>query len=549
MTLPPLLARRGLGECGRSAAVAVLFIALTIFMTWPQATRMATAVYDADDPLLSIWRISWIAHILPLSPLDLFNGNIFHPEKRTLAYTDAVLLQGFAGAPLIWSGVSRVTTYHVLLLLSIALSGWAMWRYAFHLTGSFAGALLAGITFAFVPFRFDHYHHLELQATIFLPLTLLYFDRAIESGSKRDAWLTMAALVAQVYSCIYYSVFLATALMPIAALRLWWSTPAARAAFLRAITPAVIVALVAVSPYALAYGLNRENLGERLDRDILLYSATLRNYLATPDANIIHGWWARAFSQPERILFPGVLAIGLAAAGLLAIDRRRIVLIVLGVTGFIISLGLNTPVYELVRAVLFPYRGLRAPARASILLFLAVAALVAFGWARLMRRRSPQVTTIATIVMASLLLVEYRTRLEAWLTVPTRPPEVYRWLAAQPRAVVAEVPFARADALHSISDGLYMAGSTWHWQPIVNGYSGFFPKTFIELAENTAAFPDERSIAYLKQRGVDLIVVHGSLMEPAAFGETTAALLARPDIDALAKFEEQGGADLVFRLR
>ncbi len=33
--------------------------------------------------------------------------------------------------------------------------------------------------FAFVPFRFDHYHHLELQATIFLPLTLLYFDRAI----------------------------------------------------------------------------------------------------------------------------------------------------------------------------------------------------------------------------------------------------------------------------------------------------------------------------------------------------------------------------------
>lgn len=557
MTLPALLARRGLGEAGRSAAVAVLFIALTIFMTWPQATRMATAVYDADDPLLSIWRISWIAHILPLSPLDLFNGNIFHPEKRTLAYTDAVLLQGFAGAPLIWSGVSRVTTYNVLLLLSIALSGWAMWRYAFHLTGSFSGALLAGITFAFVPFRFDHYHHLELQATIFLPLTLLYFDRAIESsrsaaGSRRakaDAWLAMAAFVAQVYSCIYYSVFLATALMPIAALRLWWSTPAARVAFLRAIMPALIVALVAVSPYAIAYGLNRESLGERLDREIMLYSATLRNYLATPEANMIHGWWARAFSQPERILFPGVLAIGLTIAGLLAIDRRRIVLIVIGVTGFIISLGLNSPFYELLRAVIFPYRGLRAPARASILVFLAIAALVAFGWARLMRARSQRVTAIATIVMASLLLVEYRTRMDAWLTVSTGPSEVYRWLATQPRTVVAEVPFARADALHSIADGLYMAGSTWHWQPIVNGYSGFFPKTFIELAENTAGFPDERSIAYLKQRGVELIVVHGSLMEPAAFGKTTAALLARPDIDALARFEEQGGADAVFRLR
>jgi len=532
----------------RSAGVALLFIGLTIAMTWPQAASLATRVHDSDDSLLSVWRVSWIAHILPHRPLEIFNGNIFHPEKRTLAYTDAVLLQGFAGAPLIWSGVPRVATYNILLLLSIALSGWAMWRYALYLTGSFPGAILAGIAFAFVPYRFDHYHHLELQATLFLPLTLLWFDRAIESGSKREAWLTMAAFVAQVYSCIYYSVFLATALIPIAALRLWCSTPSARAAFLRSITPALLAALVAVSPYAVAYGLNRDSLGERLDRDILLYSATLQNYLAAPEANIVHG--SRSdLGQPERLLFPGVLAIALAIVGLLTIDRRRIVLLVLGTTGFVISLGLNTPFYEPLRAVFLPYRGLRAPARASILLFLALAALVAFGWARVMRQRSRNLTTIATIVMASLLLVEYRTRMDAWLTVPARPSDVNRWLAAQPRSVVAEVPFARADALHSIYDGLYMLSSTWHWQPIVNGYSGFFPTTFIELAEQTAAFPDERSIAYLKRRGVDLIVVHGGLMEPEAFGEITASLLARPDIQALAKFDEQGGSDLVFRLR
>jgi hypothetical protein len=529
--------------------VALLFIVLTIAMTWPQVLSLSTRVYDADDPLLSIWRISWIAHILPLSPLELFNGNIFYPEKRTLAYTDAVLLQGFAGAPLIWSGVSRVTTYHILLLLSIALSGWAMWRYALHLTGNFAGALLAGIVFAFVPYRFDHYHHLELQATIFMPLTLMWLDRAIHSGSRRDAWWTMAAFVAQVYSCIYYAVFLATALIPIAALRLWWSTPAARRAFVRSITPAVIAALIAVSPYAIAYGRNRESLGERLDRDILLYSATLANYLATPEANVIHWAWSRAFGQPERLLFPGLITIALAIIGLRVIDRRRVELIVLGATGFIISFGLNTPLYPLLRTVFFPYRGLRAPARASILLFLALAALVAFGWTRLMRDRSKLVTTVATIVIGGFLLLEFRTRMDAWLVVPAKPSNVNRWLAVQPRSVVAEVPFARADALHAIHDGLYMFNSTFHWQPIVNGYSGFFPKTFIELAEYTTGFPDARSIAYLKRRGVELIVVHGSLMDPEEFGETTAALVARPDIEPLARFEEQRGSDIVFRLR
>ena len=175
----------------RSLGVALLFVVLTVMMTWPQAAHMSSYVYDADDPLLSIWRISWIAHILPAHPLELFNGNIFYPEPRTLAYTDSVLLQGLVGAPLIWAGVSNVAVYNTLLLLSIGLSGWAMWRYALHLTGDTVAAFLAGIIFAFVPYRFDHFHHLELQATVFLPLTLLYFDRVLESRSRREAWLTM----------------------------------------------------------------------------------------------------------------------------------------------------------------------------------------------------------------------------------------------------------------------------------------------------------------------------------------------------------------------
>jgi len=533
----------------RGGAVALLFVALTAAMTWPQAANLSTRVYDSDDPLLSIWRVAWIAHILPTSPGDLLNGNIFHPEKRTLAYSDSVLLEGVAGAPLIWSGVSQVTTYNLLLLMSMALSGWAMWRYASYLTGHSAAAILAGIIFTFVPFRFDHLHHLELQATIFLPLTLLYFERTFDRESRRDAWLLAASYVAQVYSCIYYSVFLATALVPIAAFRLWRMPAAGRSRVLRAVIPAAVAAMTAVAPYAYAYALNRETLGERTDQDIRLYSATMWNYLATTKANVIHGGWSAQFGQSERFLFPGVLAVALALFGLVALESRRATLVTIGAIGFVISLGLNSPFYELLRAVAVPYRGLRAPARASILVYLALAALGAYGWARVMRGRSKAVTAIATIVMAAALLLEFRTRLESWLTIPERPAEVYQWLATQPRSVVAEVPLARADELHSIYDGLYMFNSTWHWQPIVNGYSGFFPRTFIELAEQTAAFPDDRSIAYLKQRGVDLLVIHGSLMRPDEFGEMTAALLARPDVEATAQFEEPLGPDVVFRLR
>ena len=38
----------------------------------------------------------------------------------------------------------------------------------------------------------------------------------------------------------------------------------------------------------------------------------------------------------------------------------------------------------------------------------------------------------------------------------------------------------------------------------------------MELADHTESFPDDRSIAYLKARGVDFIVIHGSLMDAGA---------------------------------
>ena len=90
--------------------------------------------------------------------------------------------------------------------------------------------------------------------------------------------------------------------------------------------------------------------------------------------------------------------------------------------------------------------------------------------------------------------------------------------------MVLELPLSTADKLHIIHDSLYMLGSTVHWQPILNGYSGYFPPSFFELMEYCETFPDERSVAYLKSRGVDLIVVHGGYMPPDKFGAMTAGL-------------------------
>ena len=232
-------------------------------MTWPQARQLSTAVGNADDPLLSIWRISWIAHALATSPADLFNGNIFYPERRTLAYTDAQPLQGLVAAPFLLAGVSQVLVYNVLLLASIALSGAAMWLLAYRYTGDAHAAVLAGIIFAFVPFRFDHYVHLELQATVFLVLALWWLDRAVESGAWADVAGFAASVVLQTYSGLYYAIFLATALAIALPLRLADVPRDRLRPLVMRLTVAASVAALLVVPYLTVYLHNRNVVGER----------------------------------------------------------------------------------------------------------------------------------------------------------------------------------------------------------------------------------------------------------------------------------------------
>ena len=64
--------------------VSSLLVFVTIVLTYPQAFRLGRAVGDHYDALFSIWRLSWIAHSLRHGT-DLFDANIFYPERQTFA--------------------------------------------------------------------------------------------------------------------------------------------------------------------------------------------------------------------------------------------------------------------------------------------------------------------------------------------------------------------------------------------------------------------------------------------------------------------------------
>src|SRR6476646_6920915 len=289
----------------REAAVpATVFLVLTCGMMWPQVRHIRDSAVPHQDIYFNMWRLEWLAHALATSPRDLFNGNIFYPEPRTLAFSDAMLVQGVFAAPLIWLGTPPVLVHNIMLLGAIVLSAAAMFALVWYLTGSRGAALLAGTIFAFAPYRFEHIMHMELQWTMWMPLAFLSLHRTIDRARIRDGLATGAAVALQMLSSIYYGVFLAT-LLPVSGvlLQLGRGRSNVRRSMV-ALAAGAILAAAVVGPYALPYMHARERVGERPAEQVNVFAARPGDYLVVPRENWLYGRWQMR-GEGERRLFPG----------------------------------------------------------------------------------------------------------------------------------------------------------------------------------------------------------------------------------------------------
>src|SRR5438067_5647923 len=186
----------------------LLFTALTAVMTYPQIFHLADGIHDDGDPLMVTWILAWVAHQLPRAPAHLFDANIFYPERNTLAYSETLLVPGLLSAPLAWLGVGPILIYNLVFLSGFALSGVGVALLVRRLTGNNGAAIVAGLVFAFPPYRIDHYAHLQLQQTQFIPLAFWAFHRVIDTNRIRDGALLGAFITAQMLLCMYCGLFL-----------------------------------------------------------------------------------------------------------------------------------------------------------------------------------------------------------------------------------------------------------------------------------------------------------------------------------------------------
>jgi hypothetical protein len=538
------------GSRAELLGAAALYGALTVALTYPQVLVLATHTDPHYDALFSIWRLAWIAHQLPLDPLRLFDANIFHPEPTTLAYSDAMLLPGLAGAPLIWAGIGPVTVHNLFLLASFVGCGVAMYSLVRSLTGSRAAAYVAGTMFAFQPYRFGHFTHLELQMYWWMPLACLSLHRLIAWGRTRDGLQLGVWLALQVLCCIYYGVFLATGLVVLATV-LMAGRPLEECR--RLVRPAVASAMplvVLLLPYVIPYLTVSRALGGRSEEEVRQWSATIWNYLAAPETNWLYGPSTGHLGHLEGTLFPGLSVVVLAVAAAWAGRRTRTVLAYVVLAGLAIdwSLGANGLTYMLLYHYVPGYGGLRVPARMYALASVGLTVLAGFSAARLLERPAFQGRTVGAAALAvAVVIVEFASMPPGLIRTPERP-KIYDFLARQSGAIVAEWPFAVASDLGNTRDAVYMYFSLGHWQRLVNGYSGFHPPSYLRLIERATGFPDERSIRALREVGVQYVVLHSGFA-PDRYPAVKERLTDHPDLEILMAARETGNEVALYRLR
>ena len=493
----------------------VLFAALAVLHTWPLASAPASlSRNDNKDTVLNTWALSWVAHTLVSAPTRVLDGNIFHPERYTLAFSEPVIVPGALSVPVRAAGADPVLTYNISLMLGFVLSAWAMQWLAWRWTDSFGASLVAGSLFAFNAHALVSLGHIQAIHAYGLPLLLVGVDGVIDREGRR-LWhgvLAGAATALLALTSGYLTIFGIVAGLVVIGVRMRDLAAPPYGRLATAVLAAAVVAGLFLAPVLRAYVFVRQTHGFERSLDLVAQmSANGAAYAATPSR--VHEGWARdvyARRSPRDSLFPGVVAAALALAGVVLWRRRPRphlwIALALAIVGLVLSFGPATPVYAVFHALVPFASAVRAASRFGVLWLTGIAMLAAFGTAALGLRWPRAAAGVATMALALVNAEAFRGPVPFVPATSLSP--VYDRLAGLPDGVVAEMPFWW-NPIDVPRNADYMLGSTRHWKPLLNGYSGFTPASYRRRADTLWYFPFRAaSFDVLRDAGVRYVVLH-----------------------------------------
>jgi hypothetical protein len=544
----PLTVRRVARE---TAIATVIGLVAAIAVTWPLVTKLGHIGHDAFDPRFQAWTIDWVQHKLG-SPGSLFDANIFAPEPHTLAYSDSLLGIAIPLLPLRWLGVSPIGQLNIALLLGFATSAGSGYLFGRIVTRSVSVGAMTAAAFAFGPFGSVSSGALHATAHAGIGVAAAAAWWLAERASARDqtrslvapAALLAAAIVWQASVSFYPGAYAFGAAAVVLAVR-WRAL--GRRGWLWAGGALMVAALCTLALSVPYLQVRDEQPGFR--RTLAQLPPLSADFGATdPRLSIWGSLLGKGTGWPiyGEPAFPGLVLLVLTPIGAIAGWRarghaRRAVITggALTLVGAALAVGAGPTgwrryaPYRLLFEYVPGWEALRATGRAWVVGLLGVGVLAGLGalavgrWlARLTKmQRTTAVLVVATIAVLGVLVEGYA----PWTGRPDiRVSPVDEHLAAlpQPGGVLylpMLEPGATAGALSGFRQAENVYGTTAHHRKTPNGYSGYFPPSWVKLSHEMRALPDEQTLERLRQLGVRYVVVRGwarggawdALLDPA----------------------------------
>jgi hypothetical protein len=540
---------------------------LALIMHWPLILHLGRDIpKDLGDPLAQAYQMAWDGHALAHQPLHFFDANQFWPFGDTLAFSDALI--GYAPAGLIGNGPhDAVVRYDLMFLFAYALAFVGAYLLARELGLGPGGAAVAGAAFAFAPFRLEQDGHMQVISSGGIPLALALGVRGYRL--RRPGWVVAGWIVAtwQLLSGFTLGLpfaYVLLALWVIAAI-VWWRR--GRPTVDRGLAVATIVGAVlfvgigaALSrPYV--HVADAHHNARRTPSDVEAYAAPPWAYLVAPDENLVWGAATEPLRDtlsnvPEETLFPGLLILVLAIAGLGSTSFPRWLRVGLGIAVAVIAvlamgfrgsgvLGYLWP-YRWIYEVLPGWQAIRVPGRLDTFASLGLALLAGAGLQRLiasraLRRVAPwRGGAAVAAVVVLLVLVEGRGLPfdpfdnQAQPKVPPEPPST----ASVP------APQLHLPALRATDNRRYVLWSTDGYPKIVNGRSSLNPTWTERLIRRERDFPDRRGAALLSRIGVRSVVLHTNRVKGTPWQGA-----ARKPVAGLPLTQSRRGELVIYELR
>ena len=292
------------------------YLLLTLAYLWPLPLHLADGVpHDLGDPLLNAWILWWSTQAVPLTA-PWWNAPIFHPAAGAFAFSEHLLGLAPLAAPLVAISHEPLVGYNVTLMSTYALSTLGAHFLAYSLTRRHDVSFVAGIAYAFAPYRLAQLPHVQVLASYWTPVCLGALHRYGEDGRTKWAALAAVAWLMQALSNGYYLFFLS---MLLALWFVWFAAgrwPAARVGKLAAMWIAAAVPLVPILAgyrHVLrgVYGFSR-GMGE-----VGGYGADFAGLLHAPADSLVWGW-LHVIARPESEIFPGLTIVLLVVLALRA---------------------------------------------------------------------------------------------------------------------------------------------------------------------------------------------------------------------------------------